>query len=257
MGAIVTSGFIFLISFVTIMVGAILGLLLRTRLPETHLGSESKEVIRLGTGLIGTLAALVIGLMIASAKSSYDMQNTNVRQLTANLILTDQLLAQYGPETREIRGLLRGGVGTVADRIWHKNAAAPPQSATFSASSIAEQFYGAIEALSPGNDLQRSLKPRIVQASADFARTRLLIFASGDNPILMPFLLILIVWLTVIFASFSLFAEPAVVVLTAMVIFALSVSSSLFLIMDLSQPFAGVMQISSEQFQHALAPLGS
>jgi hypothetical protein len=73
----------------------------------------------------------------------------------------------------------------------------------------------------------------------------------------MPFLLILIVWLTVIFASFSLFAEPAVVVLTAMVIFALSVSSPLFLIMDLSQPFAGVMQISSEQFQHALAPLGS
>jgi hypothetical protein len=180
-----------------------------------------------------------------------------VKQLTANLILTDQLLAMYGPETREIRGLFRGAVGTMADRIWHKNAAASPQSDTFSASSNAEQFYGAIEALSPGNDLQRSLKPRIVQASADLARTRLLIFASGDNPILTPFLLILIVWLTVIFASFSLFAEPAAVVLTAMVVFALSVSSSLFLIMDLSQPFAGVMQISSEQLQHALSPLGS
>jgi hypothetical protein len=80
-------------------------------------------------------------------------------------------------------------------------------------------------------------------------------FADTDTPILTPFLLILIFWLTAIFTSFSLFVEPRVVVVAALLIFALSVSSALFLVADLSRPFAGLMQISSEQLMHSLTPL--
>ena len=105
------------------------------------------------------------------------------------------------------------------------------------------------------DDEQRALKLRILQAGSDFANPRLLMFADVDTPIMTPFLLTLVFWLTVIFASFSLFVDPGIVVGTALLIYALSVSSALFLVADLGQPFAGLMQISSEQLRHALAPL--
>ena len=249
-----TSGWTFLVSFVSIVAGIVLGMTLRARLPAPKLGHDTKEVIRLGAGLLATLAAVVISLMIASAKSSYDTQDAHFRQLAAYIVETDQLLAQYGPEATPVRKLMRQSVPAAMDRIWNEKATAS-QNTAFTVNSLAEQLYNAIEALSPGNDAQRLLKPRIVQASSDIARTRLLIFADGDKPILTPFLLILIVWLTVIFTSFGMFVEPGAVAWIALLVFALSVSSALFLVADLSQPFAGLMQISKEQLRHTLAPL--
>ncbi len=80
-------------------------------------------------------------------------------------------------------------------------------------------------------------------------------YADGDKPILTPFLLILIFWLAVIFASYSLFVEPGRLMLAALLVFALSVSSALFLVADLSQPFVGLMQLPKEQLEHTLQPL--
>jgi hypothetical protein len=250
-----TSVSTFLISFVSIMAGVLLGMALRIRLPWGHLGHETKEVIRLGTGLLATLAAVLISLMIASAKKSYDTQDMHFRQLSAHLVLADQLLSRYGPETTEIRKVMRQAIPAAIDRIWHEKATSSPQSNAFSANSLAEQFNTAIDRLTPATDEQRAIKARIQQASADIANTRLLMFADGDNPILTPFLMILIVWLTVIFISFSLFVEPGPIIAIALLVFALSVSSSLFLIADLSQPYAGLMQISREPLSTVLSPL--
>ena len=224
-------------------------------LPGTRLSPETKEVVRLGTSLLVTLAAVLISLMIASAKHSYDTQDAHFRQLSAHLVLADQLLSQYGPEAAEIRKVMRQALPAVIDRIWREKATSSPQSNAFSANSLAEQFNSVIDKLSPASDEQRTIKARILQASSDIANTRLLMFADGDNPILTPFLLILIVWLVVIFTSFGLFVEPGRVVVTVLLVFALSVSSALFLIADLSQPYAGLMQISSEPLMKALEPL--
>jgi hypothetical protein len=233
----------------------LLGVVLRALLPAAYLNSETKEVVRLGVGLLATLSAVAISLMIASAKTSYDTQDAHFRQFSADVILTDQLLSQYGPEAIEIRKLMRVAVPTALDRIWREKAEGAPQNTAFSTSSVAEQIYSAIDGLSPANDAPRLLKPRIEQAAADIARARLLMFADVDSPIQRPFLLILVFWLTVIFVSFSLFVEPGPVVLAAMLIFALSVASALFLVADLSRPFAGLMQISNEHLREALAPL--
>jgi hypothetical protein len=246
-----TSTTIFLISFVSIASGFGLGM----ALPGTRLNPENREVVRLGTSLLVTLAAVLISLMIASAKNSYDTQDAHFRQLSAHLVLADQLLSQYGPEAAEIRKMMRQAVPAAIDRIWQEKATSSPQSNAFSANSLAEQFNSAIDRLSPANDMQRAIKARILQASADIARTRLEMFADGDNPILTPFLLILIFWLTVIFTSFGLFVEPGPVAVTALLVFALSVSSALFLIADLSQPYAGLMQISREPLRTVLSPL--
>jgi hypothetical protein len=250
----VTSGWTFLISFASILAGIVLGMFLRARIPASRLSYDTREVIRLGAGLLATLAAVVISLMIASAKSSYDTQDGHFRQLAAYLVETDQLLAQYGPEAIEVRILMRQAVPAAIDRIWREEAAAS-QSSAFTAASLAEQLYNAIDALSPVNDAQRALKLRVAQASAEIARTRLLMFADADKPILTPFFLILIFWLTVIFTSFGLSVEPGAVAWAALLVFALSVSSALFLVADLSQPFAGLMQIPKEQLRNTLAPL--
>jgi len=210
-------------------------------------------VVRLGVGLIATIAALVLGLLIAAAKSSFDTQSTQIKQITADIILLDNLLAQYGPEARPIREQMRGVIGPFADRLWRErelSAAAP-----FEFDASGERAYLEIQALSPQTDLQRSLQARAAQLSTDLAQTRLLLFVESDNLIPTPFLAILVFWLVIIFASFSLFSPLNVMVFTCLSLFALSASCAIFLILELSQPFSGLMMISSAPLRHALAPL--
>src|ERR1700741_442599 len=83
--------------------GILLGVALRWALPKHHLSKDSQEVVRLGVGLVATIAALVLGLLIAAAKSSFDTQSGQIRQITADIILTDNLMAEYGPAAQPIR----------------------------------------------------------------------------------------------------------------------------------------------------------
>jgi hypothetical protein len=239
--------------FVLTLGGILLGTLLRRALPKHHLSKDSQDVVRLGVGLIATLAALLLGLLIAAAKSSFDTQSTQVTQITADIILLDNLLAQYGPEARPIRQQMRSVIGPFADQVWREKQASSAK--PFEVNASAEQVYLAVQALSPQNDLQRSLQTRAAQISNDLAQTRLLLFAESGNVIPAPFLAILVLWLVIIFASFSLFSALNVTVFTCLSLFALSASCAIFLILELSQPFSGLMTISSEPLRHALGPL--
>ena len=165
-----TSIWIFLISFVAVIAGGMIGVRLRARLPKEQLSAETRDMIRSGASLLATLVAVLISLTIASAKSSYDTQDAHFRQLTAYIVEADQLLVQYGPEATGVRQLMRQAVPAAIDRIWHEKATAR-QDTAFTARSLAEQLYTAAEALSPKNDAQRSLKSRVEQAIADIART--------------------------------------------------------------------------------------
>jgi hypothetical protein len=241
------------IIFALIVGGIFLGVALRWALPKHHLSKDSQDVVRLGVGLVATIAALVLGLLIAAAKSSFDTQSGQVKQITADLILIDNLLALYGPETHPIREEIRTAIGPVADRIWREkrsNNVVP-----FESSTAAEKVYLDIQGLTPKTEVQRSIQSRAVQASTDFAQTRLLLFVESDILIPAPFLAILVFWLVIIFASFSLFSELNVTVFAFLALFALSASCALFLILELSQPFSGLMAISSLPLREALAPL--
>jgi hypothetical protein len=244
------------IIFLCISGGILLGMLLRNALAEHHLGADAKDVVRLGAGLIGTLAALVLGLLIATAKSSYDAQSTQIREMTANFILLDNLLAQYGPETRDARDLMRRGVAILVERMWHEGNSDLDKAAPFEASAASEAFYVKLLALSPQNEPQRFLQTRAIQVGIDIAQTRLRLYARTNNSIPIPFLAVLSFWLTFIFGSFSLFSRPGAIVVGSLLIFALSAAGAIYLILDLSQPFAGLMQISSAPLRNALTPLG-
>lgn len=253
MGPLITS----LIAFAFVFGGTFLGMFFRSRLPGQHLTGDTKDVVRLGTGLIGTIAALVLGLLIASANNTYETQSSQVKLLTANIVLLDSTLAQFGPETDSIRSLLRRGVAILADRIWRENSSDSGKAESFAASDAALSFYQEILKLSPRSEAQRSLQARAIEASTDLAKTRLLMFAKAGGSIPMPFLVVLVSWLTIIFASFSLFADNNGTTIAALCIFAFSASASIFLILELSQPFTGLMMISSEPLRNALAAVGA
>jgi hypothetical protein len=199
----------------------------------------------------------VLGLLIASANSTFQTQSTQVQQLTANIVLLDRTLAQYGPETDLARNLLRRGVASMADRIWRENGADSGKVAPFEASAAALSLYDEILKLSPRNEMQRSLQARALDTVQDLGKTRLLLFAEAGMAIPIPFLVVLISWLTIIFASFSLFADNNGTTIVALGIFGVSASAAILLILELGQPFTGLMTISSEPLRNALAPLST
>src|SRR5580698_3402007 len=171
------------IVFACVLGGAVFGIFLRNRLPEHHLSAATKDVVRLGTGLIGTIAALVLGLLIASANSTYQTQGSQIQQLTANIVALDHALAQYGPETDVTRNQLRRAVPAMADRIWHENGSDLKKGEPFEASAAGLSLYDEILKLSPHNDTQRSLQAWAINIAQDLAKTRLLLFAEAGMTI--------------------------------------------------------------------------
>jgi len=244
-----------LLVFAIIFGGALVGAFVRPFLSERHLHPDSRDVVRMATGLIGTLAALVLGLLIASAKGTYDQKTNQVRQMTANIILLDDVLAQYGPEAAPVRKLLRRSIDPLADRIWHEQQLPNSKQVRFASTAEALAFENELEHLSPANDTQRSLQSRAIAAFTDGAQIRLQLFAQTAGSIPVPFLIILVFWLSAIFVSFTLFARTNLVVMASLLVCALSFSCAIFLVLELDDPFTGLMGVSSTTLRGALLPL--
>jgi hypothetical protein len=244
-----------LITLGAIVTGIFGGETLRRVLPDVHLTSGSKDAIRLGSALIATLAALVMGLLITTAKGSYEGQYTQIRQLTANIILVDRLLEQYGPEAHESRELLRRAIKPLIERIWKKDAEPANQSAAFEFNQTGEIFFTSLASLTPANESQRSYKERAIGIGVEMARIRLMLFVQADAKVPGPFLVILVFWLATLFATFALFSPLNATVSITLCIFAVSASCAIFLILEMEQPFSGIMQISDSLLRNALGPL--
>ena len=243
-----------LIVFACVFGGALVGILLHAVLPQHHLSSETKDIVKLGMGLVGTMSALALGLLVASAKGSYDAQSAEVTQLAANVALLDRVLAHYGPETKEVRNLLRSSVTRAIDQMWSKDGSdnatptAPPTGG--------EILLDKIQGLAPTNDTQRSLQSQATSMTIDLGKTRWLMYAQATTAVSMPLVVMLVLWLTVIFISFGLFAPCNATVVTSLFVSALSVSGAIFLILEMYTPYSGLVQISSAPLRAALAHLG-
>jgi len=245
------------IVFGCIFGGVLLGMFLRRVLPEHHVSDASKDVMKIGTAMIATLAALVLGLLIASAKGTFDTMTSELRQTGSKIVLLDHVMAQYGPETREARNLLRSGVTRALQRIWPEEASGIEVAKARQPSNDLEVLQANLLQLSPRNDAQRWLQSRALQVTADIAESRsLLIQQVGQSALPAPFLLLLVFWLTIIFASFGLFSPRNGTVIFVLFVCALSAAGSLFLILELDRPYEGLIKISSAPLRIALANLG-
>jgi hypothetical protein len=253
MNSLLVSG----IALACVILGMVVGIVLRAILPERHLSSESKDVIKLGMGLIGTMTALVLGLVVASAKSAFDTQSNGVSQFAANVILLDRTLAHYGPEARAARELLNASIADTLQRTWPaENHESRRTRASSGTEGRYEALYDEIQELVPKNDSQRGLQAHALKVAADTAQLRWSLFAERDDSIPLPFLVVLVAWLALLFASFGLFAPPNATVIITLLICALTVSSSIFLILELDRAFAGIIHISSDPLRRALEQFG-
>jgi hypothetical protein len=236
--------------------GALLAMLLGRALPEQHLRPESKDAVKLALALVATLAALVLGLLIAAAKGTYDTQSSAVKQLAADVLLLDRVLALYGPETKEAQDLLRRGAAVTLDRLWPELDARPANLTPGEARGLMETFYNKVAGLEPRNDAQRTLRGRALDITTNLVQTRFRLFAQRDSSIPLPFLVVLVFWLVILFAGYGLLAPRNATVVVALLVCSLSVAGALFLILELDRPFAGIVRVPSAPLQEALSQIG-
>ena len=243
-----------MVTLVCVFGGAVLGMLLQLVLPRHHLNEETKDVVKLGMGLVATMAALVLGLLVASAKSSYDAQSTEVTDLAANIVMLDRTLAHYGPETKELRGALRSSVAAVIDQMWSRS---PGSSGRVGAPALqGEGLFDRLQQLAPRDDTQRALQSQATSIVLSMGKTRWLMYEQNVVGVSLPMLVILVSWLAVIFASFGLFAPRNATVVATLFVSALSVSGAILLILEMYTPYSGLIQISQAPLTAALANLG-
>lgn len=238
------------IIFLCIFASALLGMWLRSMLPEHHLNTDTKDLVKLGVGLVGTMAALLLGLLVASAKSSYDTRSSELTQLSANIVLLDRALAHYGPETGDIRRLLQITTARMIDQIWSKGGAALPSQ------SGGGVLFDKLQQLVPRSEAQRAIQSQAQSTMISIGQTQLLLFAQSASSISTPFLVVVVFWLSMLFVSFGLFAPRNGTAIATLLISAISVAGALYLILELDQPFSGLIQIPDTPLRNALSVLG-
>ncbi len=206
-------------------------------------------------GIVATMIALVLSLLIASAKNSYDTQSTEIEQLATNIVQLDRILVLYGPETNNARVVLRQAVTAARDRIWPKDKDPSGNLDPSVGRGYVETFIDMMEHLSPSTDTQRRAQSSALQIVGALSHTRMLMFEQIGGSISGPLLVVLISWVSVLFLGFGLFARVHVVIVGALIIGSLSVASAVFLILELSEPYAGFMRVSDAAVQSALVQL--
>ncbi len=244
-----------LLTCTLMLCGAAAGARLRHVLPGHHLNEHAKDIVRLGTGLIATMSALVLGLLINSASNSYEAQRNEVRQIATNMILIDELLERYGPQAQPLRKLLRGSIEPLIVQLWGETGRPPSKDLSLDPNGLASRAFIAMHELSPQTTLERSIQSQVIQTAIATQKSRLMLFERAHTGIPVALLATLIAWLVMIFVSFSLFSPLNPTSIVALLIIALSASGAIFLILEMGQPFEGFMQISSRALSTALRPL--
>ncbi len=244
-----------LITFGGMFGGALLGLFLRTLLPQHHLSSESSETVKLGAGIVATMAALVLGVLIGSAKTSFDDMNTEITKVGASVIQLDRVLARYGVESKEIRDMIRGTLVTTINANWPEEMSRT-QLEAIEKSNKMETIQIRIMELTPRSDTERLIQSQALQISSDLAQIRWMLIEQQHKSLPTVFLVVLGFWLSMLFMSFGLFANRNATVITVLGISACSVSTALFLILEMNDPLQGMIRVPSAPLFKALDLIG-
>jgi hypothetical protein len=237
----------------SLLAAVLIGRRLRHSLPEDHRSEATRDTVKLAMGLVATMTALLLGLLVSSAKSSYDATRGQVIQMAARVVFLDRVLLEYGPEAANVRLRLRGTTEEAVRRIWPEEKGTSSQLAPERLAG--DEIYSDILRLSPQDDTHRALKAQAAAAAAELGQSRELLQAQAVPSIATPLLIVVVTWLMLIFVSFSLISPANATATVSLVVSALSVSGAIFLLLDLDQPFHGLMRISSQPMLRALSQI--
>jgi len=251
-----TSATIGAISTACIFGGALIGLGLQRLLPKHHLSKDSQDVTKLGAGVIATVTALVLGLLVSSAKGSFDAMNARIVQMSAKAIILDRTLAEYGPEAKNAREQVRRSIETTMHKVWPEERTGVSATAVIERGASIEAVQADLRRLVPQDDAQRALLAQAHQIVSEVAESRWMLIEESQNELPNVFLVVLILWLTILFVSFGLFAPPNATVVAVLFICACTMSAAIFLILEMNRPLDGFIKVSSAPLRKTLEYLG-
>jgi hypothetical protein len=240
------------VTFACTVGGALVGMLLRQLLPPHHLRDDSRDVLKLGAGVIATLTALVLGLLVGSAKSSFDSVNSLIVQIGAKTITLDRALAHYGPETKELRNQIHAALGAMVAQTWPDSLDAAPRLRVVETSTIGEDLLNRIRELKSSNAAQSAFQAQALQIGNDLQQSRWLMIEENQVGLPTALLLVLLCWLTILFATYGLLTPVNLTVVVVLVVCALSMSGAIYIVVEMVQPFDGVIKASSAPLLKAL-----
>lgn len=244
------------VMFACVLTSTMIAMWLARHLPERHYTSESKDVIKMGLGVIGTLTALVLGLLVSATKGTYDAQSGTIKELAAQVAMIDRVLARYGPESSEARARLRTLAQTALDQVWPKDGATAIDLSGGPSRNAGDQLFEAVAALDPKTDAQRLLKGRALDLIVGMGQLRQRLVVNSEGSLPGPLLVMLGVWQAVLFAGFGMLAPRNAVALVVLAVCMLSVAGALFLVMELDRPFDGIVRVSDAPLRLVMSHLG-
>jgi hypothetical protein len=234
---------------------ALLGMFLHHRLPTHHLDADSRDVLKLVMGLVATMAALVLGLLVAASNASQERQLTELRTLSADIILLDRTLTLYGPGAQTARRALHYVVRHTHDAIWSPAGIRPENLDAPTVQQAAKATLQQVVDLPATTQKEQMLKSHAFEQADGISKSRLLMFESLQSPITWPVLAVLICWITVLFLGFGLLARVHATVAVAQLLGAISIAGAIFLILELGEPYHGLMRISDQPLLNAMAQI--
>ena len=245
-----------LFSAICIFSGSLVGMGVARRLPGHHLSKEMQDLVKLSSGTIATLTALVLGLLVSSSKNSFDAMNTGIVQGSAKFILLDRTLAHCGPEAKAVREQLKRTLAAGIETVWPKEKTGIPALTAFERSNGMEMLQDKLREVAPQNAAQQQALAQAQQIAGDLSQTRWLLIEQAQNQLPLPLLLILVFWLVLLFASFGLFAPRNVMALVVLSVGACAISAAIFLVLEMNQPLDGLIKVSNAPMRNALQHLG-
>jgi len=237
---------------VIVFASAVLGRLIRRELPESHLDDESEAVVKLAMGVVGTLTALVLGLLVASANSSYNASDQEVTSIAANVIQLDRTLRRYGPDADGVRNQLRLYTITKLEDLFPEGSATPPRLDNPTTVRLFEELQDRLAAMEGHSAHQRWLLSQALQLTTAVVGSRWLLVEREMYGIAVPLLVLVVFWLCVLFMSFGLFAPHNATVTVVLFLCALAAAGAIQMTLDLSSPFEGIVRLSAQPMKHAL-----
>jgi hypothetical protein len=245
-----------IIALACVFSAALLGIFLRTRVPDGYQGSDSKDVVRLSMGLVVTTVGLALGLLVGSAKSFYDTQNAEMAQIGANYIMLDRMLIYYGPESADARAELRA---ILADRLENSERLSGENKTYMdirSGAQVGDTLSNKITSLSPKDDGQRYYKQECMNLMIQLGQMRWLMYEQNTVPFPSFLLFMLISWLILLFLSFGIFAPRNPLVLAGMFASATAVCGAILLILAMYHPQGGLIRVSDAPLRAAMQQIG-
>jgi hypothetical protein len=242
-----------LASFVVVFGGALVGVFAARALPEHHLSDKTRTVVSLSMAVVGTLSALVLGLMISTASRAFATQSREVVEISVDLIRMERMMHRYGPDANDVRAKLRVYAAAKTQELFPV-AGEPPQTDEATAEML-EAMQDAILALAPTDEMHRWLRSKTLALTENLSQARWLLAEQAGNSIPVPFLIMLVFWLTIVFASFGLFAPLNGTAIASLCLCSMAVSGGIMVILELDLPISGLVHISGEPMRQALTQI--